>query len=72
MLYPNPTTGQFFLSFSDIEERRIELYNLEGTILRSEITRTQKWSADLLPGCYLVRMSGADGEAVEKVVVLDN
>ncbi len=72
-LYPNPTHGSFTLSFPHTEQRKIEIFSADGRLVYSKETESSHLEISSLEvldaGCYWVKVSGALGIAVEKVVV---
>ncbi len=74
-LYPNPTQSSFTLSFPHKEQRQIEIFSADGRLVYSTETDEENLILSdlktnlLVAGCYWVRVSGASGEAVEKVIL---
>ncbi len=74
-LYPNPTHSSFTLSFPHIEQRQVEIFNTTGQLVYTKQTNDLSLEVSSLAsnvfkaGCYWVRVSGASGEAVEKVIL---
>lgn len=67
---PNPTNGIVVIRTNDLKVKSVELYNVEGQLLRSESTTcgatTLNLSADA-SGLYFVRIVGDDFSVVKKI-----
>lgn len=69
-VFPNPATQTLFVEGQGIEE--IAIYSTIGNLVRRihpTAVTTQINVADLVRGLYLVKIIGADGQKVEKVVL---
>lgn len=60
-LYPNPTTDKLTIDFQDNSEHRIELYNVYGKVIQSEIVNGLQVLnvSDLPNGLYLILIDGS-------------
>ena len=67
-LYPNPTTGVFYVEVA--ENARMEIFTLGGVVVRSAELRAGKNELRLdQSGIYFVRLTNGNGTAVRRVVV---
>ncbi|PWL24150.1 MAG: hypothetical protein DCO96_15280, partial [Fluviicola sp. XM-24bin1] len=71
ILYPNPTTGQFTVSFTG-EIRSIEMVDVTGRIVMTKTMLNQGLvDASLLaPGKYMVRLTAENGNIVTQPIVI--
>ena len=69
--YPNPAQDQLQLLFSpDVEPRQIELYDLQGRLVRSQGSGLESLNLQgLAPGQYVMKVTMADGTAYSDKVV---
>ncbi|MDE5762212.1 MAG: T9SS type A sorting domain-containing protein, partial [Bacteroidales bacterium] len=67
-LYPNPTTGVFYVEVA--ESARMEIFTVGGVMVRSAELRAGKNELRLdRSGIYFVRLTNAHGAAVNRVIV---
>ena len=67
-LYPNPTTGVFYVEVA--ENARMEIFTLGGVVVRSAELRAGKNELRLdQSGIYFVRLTNGNGTAVKRVIV---
>jgi hypothetical protein len=78
VVYPNPSTGWFEISFEEKnnEVKTIEVYNLEGKLLALKKSNEQTLVvdlSDLFSGIYVVKItaiqSGVESIYTERIVV---
>ena len=71
MFYPNPTQGQLHLQYSpDVQPAQIELYDLQGRLVRSQGNNFETFGLGTLPaGTYTLRVTMADGQVFSDKVV---
>ena len=69
--YPNPAQDQLRLHYSpDVEPRQIELYDLQGRLVRSQGSGLESLNLQgLAPGQYVMKVTMADGTAYSDKVV---
>lgn len=67
-LYPNPTTGQFFLEAGNSKVLQVELYNAMGQLLFTQNDLTQLDITDFPAGIYYVAVATPTGTAMKKIV----
>jgi hypothetical protein len=67
-VYPNPGRGQFTLKADLRKIRSITILNMSGAELRKLPLQQQQDVSDLMPGIYLIRLKGDDGEQVLRLV----
>ena len=71
-VYPNPSTGQFFLTISELVGKSLEIKNELGQIVYSqELTEiTTSINTEFLStGLYLVKVSNGKEEIYHKIVI---
>ncbi len=70
-LFPNPTTGQFTVSF-DGEIKSIEMIDVTGRIVMKETTLNEGMvdASILAPGKYMVRLTAENGNILTKPIVI--
>lgn len=72
-VFPNPTTGQITLSGLPSGVNQVSILDITGRVLRTETIRARpqvQWTLEgRSAGVYLVRVSGAEGVGVRRVVV---
>ena len=70
LIYPNPVADYLNISLND--KSTIEVYTLTGSLVKTwlSIDESQLFVGDLLPGAYVVKLSGGDGEmqSIEKLI----
>ena len=71
MFYPNPAQDQLHLNYSpDVEPAQIELYDLQGRLVRSQGSGLESLSLQgLAPGQYVMKVTMADGTVFSDKVV---
>ncbi len=69
--YPNPAQDQLFLQYSpDVEPAQIELYDLQGRLVRSQGSGLESLSLQgLAPGQYVMKVTMTDGTTFSDKVV---
>ncbi|MDE7337697.1 MAG: T9SS type A sorting domain-containing protein, partial [Bacteroidales bacterium] len=67
-IYPNPTTGVFYVEVA--ESARMEIFTVGGVMIRNAELSEGKNEIRLdRSGIYFVRLTGAHGAAVNRVIV---
>jgi len=62
-LYPNPVENQFTISSNNKEEiKTIEIYNLQGQLVKTESNLNIISTENLTPGFYLAKLTSYDGK----------
>jgi len=62
-LYPNPVENQFTISSNNNEEiKTIEIYNLQGQLVKTELNSNTTTTENLTPGFYLAKLTSYDGK----------
>ena len=71
MFYPNPTQTELHLQYSpDIQPKQIELYDLQGRLVRSQSKGLESLNMAGLPaGTYTMRVMLEDGKVFSDKVV---
>ena len=71
MFYPNPTQNELYLQYSpDIQPKQIELYDLQGRLVRSQSKGLENLNMAGLPaGTYTMRVMLEDGKVFSDKVV---
>ena len=71
MFYPNPVQDQLHLQYSpDVQPRQIELYDLQGRLVRSQGNAFETVDLSQLPtGTYTMRVTMKDGQVFSDKVV---
>ena len=71
MFYPNPTQNELYLQYSpDVKPKQIELYDLQGRLVRSQSKGLESLNMAGLPaGTYTMRVMLEDGKAFTDKVV---
>ena len=69
--YPNPAQDQLRLQYSpDVEPAQIELYDLQGRLVRSQGSGLERLNLQgLAPGQYVMKVTMTDGTAYSDKVV---
>lgn len=67
-LFPNPAKN-FFEIKSDKEVKMVEIYSLEGKLLKTEKNQPKISLDNLTSGTYLVRISTADAVSTKKLII---
>jgi len=70
LLYPNPSHGQITIFNPALEKMQIDIYAMRGGLVSSQASQALRYSTVLEAGVYWVKLSGALGTAVEKVVIV--
>jgi hypothetical protein len=71
-VYPNPSNGLFTLSFSDIGEYNVKIYDLRGICVVSETVTslsTQLDLSNLSNGIYFLNANGANKNYQQKIII---
>ena len=75
LIYPNPSTGQFSIEFTENQDGKIvQLLNATGQIVYSEIinsSRVEMNQTDLPKGIYFIRVIGEDQQGQLKKVIIE-
>lgn len=72
-VYPNPASTLFNIGGEVEEIERIELYDLQGRVLTSELMTQQTFSVQNLPdGVYLIRLYNPDNQSIQKKVIISH
>lgn len=73
-IYPNPATNSFTLTFDEINNSSIQIFNLSGQVIYSNKMNsktleidTQKWN----PGIYFLQLRTSDGKFTTKKLVIE-
>ena len=71
MFYPNPVQDQLHLQYSpDVQPKQVELYDLQGRLVRSQSNAFETVDLSLLPtGTYTMRVTMKDGQTFSDKVV---
>jgi hypothetical protein len=71
MFYPNPAQDQLRLQYSpDVQPKQIELYDLQGRLVRSQGNAFETFDLGSLPtGTYTLRVAMEDGQVFSDKVV---
>ncbi len=72
-IFPNPTFGPVELEVPGIRPERIFIYDDQGKLLLEREAKSEKVSLNLkswLPGLYLIRLVGQNGQHFEQKLVL--
>ena len=71
MFYPNPAQDQLRLQYSpDVQPKQIELYDLQGRLVRSQGNAFETFNLGKLPiGTYTLRVAMEDGQVFSDKVV---
>jgi len=71
MFYPNPAQDQLRLQYSpDVQPTRVELYDLQGRLVRSQGSAFETFDLGQLPaGTYTLRVTMEDGQVFSDKVV---
>ena len=71
MFYPNPAQDQLHLQYSpDVQPKQIELYDLQGRLVRSQGNAFETFDLGSLPtGTYTLRVTMEDGQVFSDKVV---
>jgi hypothetical protein len=70
-IYPNPNKGQFQVSSSMFPIQNVEVFNVYGEKVFSEIVNSKSHNikCDLLSGIYFLKVISDKGTAVKKIVI---
>ncbi|WP_367172507.1 endonuclease [Winogradskyella sp.] len=66
-VYPNPTNGRLNITGSEIND--VEIYSIEGKLLRQYKNVERYIDIDLVSGLYLVRLKNSNGAVVRKIII---
>jgi len=75
-LYPNPANSDFSVELKGIENARIEIYNLMGSMVYDVRTKTREniyriSDHNLTPGVYLIRVIGSSLESYTQKLLIE-
>lgn len=73
ILYPNPSDGRFFILDPGEGSQILEIIDLLGNIVYSEVTPPLSGSLELnypFPGIYTVRLTNSDGSSVFRKIII--
>ena len=72
-IYPNPSTGQFYIEHPPTWFEQYRILDISGRLINTgPVTRNNnntRLQLNLLPGVYMVQLSGKERVAVKKIVV---
>jgi hypothetical protein len=70
-VFPNPAQDQLRLQYSpDVQPTRVELYDLQGRLVRSQGSAFETFNLGSLPtGTYTLRVTMEDGQVFSDKVV---
>jgi Zn-dependent metalloprotease len=68
-IYPNPSNGQFTISWGELNVKNLDILNVHGQILNSVKSHTNAVETSLPAGMYMVRLNLENGSIVKKVIV---
>jgi len=73
-LYPNPTQGQFNISYNDTISGKInvQIFSLSGKLIKQTVLENENNSVNLngiLSGIYLVKVSSNESQVTKKLIV---
>ncbi len=70
-IYPNPTTSHITIQFSNLNNAKLEVYDINGRVLQNQNLNSTSNTVDIsrLPsGMYLFKVSSDEGSAMTKVI----
>ena len=71
-IYPNPTSGQVFISFNSISESKVELVDISGKVLNSDSSNgsvnVSFDLSELSSGVYFIKIQNMDGVFIQKLM----
>lgn len=70
-LYPNPTYSDFKVSANDVEINSIEVYNIQGQLVKVQVANESEVTvgvSEIPAGVYIVKVYTTSGIAVQKLV----
>ncbi|TAL62457.1 MAG: T9SS type A sorting domain-containing protein [Bacteroidetes bacterium] len=72
-IFPNPSTGQFWIQSSEFRINSFEVFNVLGKIIYSEIVNGFSFNAhyELQNGIYIAHIKTENGIVVKKIIVAD-
>ncbi len=68
-VYPNPSAGELWLDFGDLEVLSVQVCDLNGRLVTGVQAPQSPLRLNLPAGCYVVRMTGSSGVVAKRVVV---
>lgn len=68
-LYPNPVKGVFQLQ-TEIEVNKLEIYSLQGQLVKSFPNQNLYYVSDLAKGMYLVKIISNEG-TINKTIIIE-
>ena len=70
-IYPNPTTGEFGVSSTEFGEGRLDIYNIVGEQVYSQIInqKSEIINPQLPSAVYFIKVSNSEKASVQKLVV---
>jgi hypothetical protein len=72
IVFPNPSSGQFYLAGRDFSDARATVYNLTGVIVYDDSVRMSRIDlSDLPPGIYVLTVSTIDGIRHFKIQIMN-
>ena len=71
-IYPNPSSGVFFLDFKSSSNINITVKNLAGQTIKTEKLNTSNWIdlSDQVQGFYIIHITGTNINKVKKVSIV--
>ena len=71
-IYPNPTSGQVFISFNSISESKVELVDISGKVINSDSSNgsvnVSFDLSELSSGVYFIKIQNMDGVFIQKLM----
>lgn len=67
-IYPNPTDRRIYISGLD-SEVNIQVFSMEGKLLRTQKSVNAYLDLDLASGLYMLKLSGKKGSLVKKIMI---
>lgn len=70
-IYPNPSNGDFTISSNDYKIGKIEIFNNQGQLMKSNLVNSNSVRVtDLEPGLHPVRITTTDGNRISKKILV--
>lgn len=69
LIYPNPSSGQITVLRPNEDYNRISVFDGKGRLVVEQEIEGGSSILNLVPGFYLVKISGAKGELIRKVII---
>lgn len=71
-LYPNPAQNEVTFEFTSDEKRTVSIFNLQGSLLKSKIISSQKYTLEIdsfLKGVYIVEVIQNSQSVIAKLMI---